>query len=160
MNSTKEKSIGWSRFREILGSGWFGLSMIAWTHSLPTGWVAVVIGLIPLWACGAGCSCGLSLWQRVGLLGIACLAGSVVGMIDGAILHVVPTIGTGFLIIIALLAMIEMIEGISRGQQCRWKLFRAGFLMSWVVSYFIFQSLHTSIVGENVLLGSTPCTSG
>lgn len=127
---------GWDRFQSILGSSWFALSGLAWLHSLSTGWLAVVVSLSPIWFCGARCSCSTSFWQRVKLLGGACLAGIVLGAIEAAVLHVIPTFSTGFLMMIALLSMVE---AIGKEQRCHWKLLRAGFLMSWIVSYLTFR---------------------
>lgn len=134
MMSTNEGRTVSRRVQAAWSSPESAVAWCAWLHSPTTGWFATLVTLAPAWTCAIDCSCTLSIKQRALVFGLACLAGAIMGYFEVAVLQVVPHIGTVCLMLAASLALPDCF---AKNLQCRWRAIRAGFLPSWVVSYFI-----------------------
>ncbi len=137
--------------KEILswafGSGWLGMSFVAWLHSPATGWLAVAVCVLPELACRGDCRCGTRLWKAAWLFGAFCLAGGAVGAIEALLMRVVPNAGTVALILVAFGTLAEWL---SLGLRCQWRLARACFLVFWVISYLIFRLYYVNAAFSNL----------
>jgi hypothetical protein len=137
--------------KEILslafGSGWLGMSFVAWLHSPATGWLAVAVCVLPELACRGDCRCGTRLWKAAWLFGAFCFAGGAVGAIEALLMRVVPNAGTVALILVAFGTSAEWL---STGFRCRWQLARACFLVFWVISYLIFRLYYVNAAFSNL----------
>jgi hypothetical protein len=152
MFGRNEKNTTLKRAKEILssvfGSVWLMMSLMAWfSHSLLTGWHAVVVCILPSLACRGDCRCSVGIRQRAWFSGAFCFAGGAVGALEALLLRVVPTVGTTALMIVAFGTSAEWL---STGFRCRWQLARACFLVFWVISYLIFRLYYVNAAFSNL----------
>ncbi|CUU34648.1 hypothetical protein GXSOP10_1174 [Armatimonadetes bacterium GXS] len=118
---------------KAVSTPWGALGMIAWFHSLLTGWLVPAVGLLADWAVKTERLWDSSTRQQIGWFLAGCFTGSAIGWLENAVFQVAPNIGTGFLMIVAGYAVVE--ESRQRKHH-RVSLFRASFLACWVASYF------------------------
>lgn len=119
----------------------FLFSCLALFHSLWTGWLA------PLGVFVASPLFGKLqfLGFRLGVLRIGALfAGIAVGYIDAQLLGVIPTVGTAFLIIIAMVCLGESVGALELSEQRRLNLL-GSFLGAWAGSFLLLVVLGKGI---------------